>query len=141
CDIRRVQLMPLGKSVEEGAAGPAVVLLHDREPGPDWPDRLCLGALAAAWGAGVAAAAQHEGARRLGERLAGSHGQLAAARLALAEAGSLARLGEMAAGAAHEMNNPLTIISGRSQLLAARAANERDRADAAAVSRAAQQLS
>ena len=27
-------------------------------------------------------------------------------------------VGEMAAGAAHEMNNPLAVISGRSQLLA-----------------------
>ena len=32
---------------------------------------------------------------------------------------SLARLGEMAAGAAHEMNNPLAVISGRSQLMSA----------------------
>jgi signal transduction histidine kinase len=32
---------------------------------------------------------------------------------------SLARLGEMAAGAAHEMNNPLAVISGRSQMLTA----------------------
>jgi signal transduction histidine kinase len=29
----------------------------------------------------------------------------------------MARLGEMASGAAHEMNNPLAVISGRSQLL------------------------
>jgi signal transduction histidine kinase len=32
----------------------------------------------------------------------------------------MAALGEIAAGAAHEMNNPLTVVSGRSQLLASR---------------------
>ena len=38
----------------------------------------------------------------------------------LARHQTLATIGEVAAGAAHEMNNPLTVISGRAQLLQAR---------------------
>lgn len=38
----------------------------------------------------------------------------------LIESESLVRLGRMAAGAAHEMNNPLAAISGRAQILARR---------------------
>jgi signal transduction histidine kinase len=38
----------------------------------------------------------------------------------LARSRTLATLGEVASGAAHEMNNPLAVISGRSQLLASR---------------------
>ncbi|MBI3544048.1 MAG: PAS domain-containing protein, partial [Deltaproteobacteria bacterium] len=38
-------------------------------------------------------------------------------RLALANASKLSSLGEMAAGIAHEINNPLTIIQGNAQLL------------------------
>lgn len=140
CDLRRVQLLPLAPTDPE-AGGPAAVLLHDREPGPDWPDRASLAALAASWGAAVSGAAQHDGARVLGERLAAANQQLAEAQAALAEAESMARLGQMAAGAAHEMNNPLTVISGRSQLLASSLSGERDRAAATAILRASQQLS
>ncbi|MEM1447315.1 MAG: ATP-binding protein, partial [Planctomycetota bacterium] len=68
-------------------------------------------------GNAIAAAAQHAGARRLSEDLASANAALAAAQDKLLHTESLARLGEMAAGAAHEMNNPLAVISGRSQLM------------------------
>jgi signal transduction histidine kinase len=42
----------------------------------------------------------------------------------------LMSVGEMAAGAAHEMNNPLAVISGRSQLLAAQLADPKHKAAA-----------
>jgi signal transduction histidine kinase len=43
---------------------------------------------------------------------------VAEARSEVAEDTSLAALAELAAGAAHELNNPLSVISGRAQLLA-----------------------
>src|SRR5262249_29564116 len=46
-----------------------------------------------------------------------------------------------AAGAAHEMNNPLAVISGRSQMLATRLKDGPDAADARAVAEAAGRLS
>ncbi|MFW5681931.1 MAG: sensor histidine kinase, partial [Phycisphaeraceae bacterium] len=108
-DLRKVQLLPL--PCGWGLSG---VLLHDRPNLPPWKQ---LGPLASAWGAAVAAAAQHEGAKRLGEELAQANSALAETQDKLLRQESLARLGEMAAGAAHEMNNPLAVISGRSQLL------------------------
>src|SRR4029079_7578297 len=39
-------------------------------------------------------------------------------------------VGEMAAGAAHEMNNPLAVISGRSQLLASQLTDPKEKAAA-----------
>ncbi|MEM1355901.1 MAG: HDOD domain-containing protein [Planctomycetota bacterium] len=108
-DFRRVQLLPLSQGW-----GTSAILLHDRDSLPGWP---LMQPLAATWGASVAAAAQHEGVKRLGEELAESNQALADAQDRLLRQASLARLGEMAAGAAHEMNNPLAVISGRSQLL------------------------
>jgi len=108
-DLRRLQLLPL-----TCGWGTAAVLLHDRRQLPAWHQ---LSALASTWGAAIAAAGQHEGARRLGEQLAEANAALAEAQDRLLKQQSLARLGEMAAGAAHEMNNPLAVISGRSQLL------------------------
>src|SRR5690606_33415544 len=84
---------------------------------------------------------RREEAERLGDQLAAAHRTLAETQERLTEARSLARLGEMSAGAAHEMNNPLTIIRGRSQLLARRLASPTDRADAEAVADAAEHLS
>ena len=109
-DLRRVRLLPM--PCGWGVPG---VLLHDR---PELPVPRLLTPLAAAWGAAIAAAAQHEGAKRLGEELAQANSALAETQDKLLRQESLARLGEMAAGAAHEMNNPLAVISGRSQILA-----------------------
>jgi signal transduction histidine kinase/HD-like signal output (HDOD) protein len=102
--------------------GTVAVMLHDLE---SLPPANQLQALTSSWGAAIAGAAQHEGARRLGEDLAQANRDLANANHTLHDiqekllhAETLARLGEMAAGAAHEMNNPLAVISGRGQLLA-----------------------
>lgn len=133
-DVRDVQLLPLGPA--EGGY-PAVVLLHDRDLSADRPT---LAALTATWASAVSAAAQNETLRRMGERLASSNRLLAETQLNLAEVQSLARLGEMAAGAAHEMNNPLTVISGRAQLLASSRSSPADRAAADAIIQAADHL-
>ena len=108
-DLRQIRVLPL--SCGWGMAG---LLLHDRSNLPQWRE---LHALASTWGAAIAAANQHDGARRLGEQLAEANRALAETQDRLLQRESMARLGEMAAGAAHEMNNPLTTISGRAQLL------------------------
>ena len=108
-DLRKVRLLPLSCGW-----GASAVLLHDRENTPPWKQ---LSAMTSVWGAAIAAAAQHDGARRLGEDLAQTNQALSEAQAQLTRQASLARLGEMAAGAAHEMNNPLAVIAGRSQLL------------------------
>ncbi|QQE10275.1 HDOD domain-containing protein [Planctomycetota bacterium] len=109
-DLRRVRLIPL-----RCGWGTVGVLLHDRSTLPKWG---LIETLVGTWGSAIAAAEQHDGARRLGEELAESNSALAEAQDKLLQQESMARLGEMAAGAAHEMNNPLAVISGRSQLLA-----------------------
>ncbi|MCE9589395.1 MAG: HDOD domain-containing protein [Planctomycetes bacterium] len=109
-DLREVRVLPLSCGW-----GTAALLLHDRPALPPWKE---LSALAHTWGASIAAAGQHEGAKRLGEELADANRALAEAHDRLLHSESLARLGEMAAGAAHEMNNPLAVISGRGQILA-----------------------
>jgi len=109
-DLRAVRMLPLQ------CHGPAAaVLLHDR---PTLPAQPQLEALIYSWGTAVVGMARHEAARRLGEELAEVNRVLTATQDELLKAASMSRLGEMAAGAAHEMNNPLAVISGRSQMLA-----------------------
>ncbi|MEQ8316505.1 MAG: HDOD domain-containing protein [Phycisphaerales bacterium] len=115
---------------------PAIALLHDGIEA-DEQHR----ALIDVWASSVAAAARHESARRLGERLAEANRALSAAQDRLSEAQAMARLGELAAGAAHEMNNPLTVISGRAQLLHDSAGDESIRSAAGAIVGASQLLS
>jgi len=62
------------------------------------------------------------------EELAGASQALAAAQDALAEARTVSTAGEMAAGAAHELNTPLAIISGRAQLMRQRSGSEAEKA-------------
>jgi len=108
-DLRQIQLLPLGCGW-----GTAAILLHDKT---NMPPYQFITPLVMTWGTAVAAAGQHEGERRLGEDLAEANRALAEAQDRIARQDAMARLGEMAAGAAHEMNNPLAVISGRSQLL------------------------
>jgi len=80
-------------------------------------------------------------ADRLAEQLERSTQRLAEARRALARAQAFAAIGEMAAGAAHELNNPLAVISGRAQLIAASAADEQQRRAAEQIILKAEEIS
>ncbi len=64
---------------------------------------------------------------RLSEELSQINRRLIDTRAEAARDRSLAMVGRMAAGAAHEINNPLAVISGRAQLLASAAADEKIR--------------
>lgn len=120
--------------------GTAAVLLHEADSAA-LPPADQLAALLHTWGAAIAATAQHLGARRLGEQLVQTSRELMEAQETLLRNQSMARLGEMAAGAAHEMNNPLAVISGRAQLLVSRLPGDREQADAQQIAQQAQKLS
>lgn len=108
-DAREIRLLPLSSGW-----GTAAILIHEHAQLPAWQ---VLHPLLATWGGSIAAAAQHEGVKLLSEALNDANTELSDAQDALLKQQSMARLGEMAAGAAHEMNNPLAVIAGRSQLL------------------------
>lgn len=76
-----------------------------------------MSALASAFGAWLAVAESRVFSRQLSEDLAELNRRLVSSQEELARARSLAMIGEMAAGAAHELNNPLAVISGRAQML------------------------
>ncbi|MCP4589311.1 MAG: HDOD domain-containing protein [bacterium] len=75
-------------------------------------------ALAVAFGLAVAGAVDRTRSERLYEGLARANRQLHEARAELIRTKSIASIAEVAAGAAHEVNNPLAVISGRAQMLA-----------------------
>lgn len=78
---------------------------------------------------------------RLNQELGEANRALNEAQQQLAESRAMVRLGEMTAGAAHELNNPLTVISGRGQALLNRLRDEYDRSTAQAIVDAAGRLS
>ena len=84
-------------------------------------------ALADALGLALAVVQGRSRAVALSEQFAGASQLLARTQEALAETRTLAAAVEMAAGAAHEINNPLAVISGRAQLMRERARNEESR--------------
>ncbi len=65
----------------------------------------------------IAMASASQKQEALAERFVGVMNTLRQTRTQLSKQQSLAGLAEMAAGAAHELNNPLAVISGRAQLL------------------------
>lgn len=84
--------------------------------------------------------AQHND-RRLNEDLAEINRRLQQAQREATRARSLAMIAEMAAGAAHELNNPLAVISGRSQMLTTAAPDEATRRTASVLAEQAQRCS
>jgi len=82
-----------------------------------------LTGLCSGWSLALRTAQIREESRTLAEQLAEANRQLHNAQNELLRRKTLASVGEMAAGAAHEMNNPLAVISGRSQLLASQIAD------------------
>jgi putative nucleotidyltransferase with HDIG domain len=76
-----------------------------------------LSALAHGWQLALRMAQLREESKLLSEQLAAANRQLQTARTEIDRGKLLISVGEMAAGAAHEVNNPLAVIAGRSQLL------------------------
>ncbi len=116
-----------------------VVLAHDATFGPE-TDAEGHSFLGRAYRTAMASSEARALASRRSERLAAATRALAAQQEEVARHRALATLGEVAAGAAHEMNNPLTVICGRSQVLAARLEGD-DRETASQIAEQASQLS
>lgn len=68
-------------------------------------------------GLALGSAQAHAESERLNDELLGANRHLRDARERLVQSQSMTMIAEMAAGAAHELNNPLAVISGRAQLL------------------------
>ncbi len=77
----------------------------------------------------------------MSEALAGASQLLAETREALAEAKTLAALGDLAAGAGHELNTPLAVVSGRAQLMRDKAETPEDRRTWQTIADQAQRIS
>jgi signal transduction histidine kinase/HD-like signal output (HDOD) protein len=69
------------------------------------------------WAFALASSLERQRALRGAERLAEAMRALSLARDRVVRDRALASVGEIAAGLAHELNNPLTVVSGRAQLL------------------------
>lgn len=126
-------LRPLPLVWGKNGDGMGAILLHDRDLERSVATPAQRESLVGAWAATVSAAARQESARRLTERLAESSRAVLEMQARMSESEAMARLGEVTAGAAHEMNNPLTVICGRAQLLAKKLGDERDRTAAEAI--------
>jgi putative nucleotidyltransferase with HDIG domain len=87
-----------------------------------------LAAIAGGWALALRTSQIREEARALSEQLAETNRRLQTAQNEILHSKMMTSIGEMAAGAAHEMNNPLAVISGRSQLLASQLADPRFKA-------------
>ncbi len=132
-DAAKLRLVPITRH------SPTAVLIVDKDPMAAI-SVANLGVMTSAWGLAICDIARSDAAIRQGEQLAQLNRDLADAQARLAEAQSYARLGEIAAGAAHEMNNPLTIISGQAQLLLPRVKDSRDRASVVQIAEASEHL-
>jgi putative nucleotidyltransferase with HDIG domain len=100
-----------------------------------------LTALASGWSLALRTAQIREEARTLSEQLAEANRQLQTAQNEILRSRTLITVGEMAAGAAHEMNNPLAVISGRSQFLASQLTDPKQKAMATLISEQSHRLS
>jgi signal transduction histidine kinase/CheY-like chemotaxis protein len=118
---RTVVVVPL--VVEDRTLGSLVVLIDGRAPAASALRRVEEAAAAGvpAVAAAVAYAAMQARAERAEARLA----ELTAAQQRLIRAETLRAIGELAGGAAHHLNNLLTIVVGRVQLLLRTVGDER----------------
>ena len=118
------------------SGGYRAMLVHELSP-----ESAPLGApgyasLAKAWTWWLRAADRAEHAERVGDRLADANRELASTQAKLSEARTMAHLGEITAGAAHEMNNPLTVILARSQQMVKQAVGKGEKQNATAITEA-----
>lgn len=92
-------------------------------------------------GQSIATTRARAAAERLNEELFDLNRRLVEAQAGLVRVRSLSMIAEMAAGAAHELNTPLAVISGRAQMLIEKAPDEATADALRTVSEAAQRAS
>jgi len=109
-------------------------------PEPGGAEDLCE-ALAAAVALALAIVQGRCRAVLISEQLTRASQVLAATQDALAEAKMLSAVGEMAAGAGHEINTPLAVIVGRAQLMQEKAGTEKERQTWQLIAEQAQRIS
>lgn len=97
--------------------------------------------VAQAWGMTLRTAQVREQQNVLTESLAAANRELGALQQQLVRVKSLSGLGEMAAGAAHEMNNPLAVVCGRAQLLASKLTDPQLKQEASQIAQQGERLS
>jgi signal transduction histidine kinase len=100
-----------------------------------------LSVIASGWSLALRTAQIRDEARNLSEQLAESNRRLQNAQAEILRTRTMITVGEMAAGAAHEMNNPLAVISGRSQLLAGQLSDPKLAASAKLIAEQSHRLS
>ncbi len=100
-----------------------------------------LSAIACGWGLALRTAQIRQESHALAEQLADANRRLHSVQCEILHSKTMASVGELAAGAAHEMNNPLAVISGRSQLLAGQLTDSRHQHAAKLIYEQAQRLS
>ena len=101
----------------ERPLGAVVFSWPEGRPVPTRAEADELGVLATAAGTAVIAWQRRERLAELAGKLAEANRAACEAQEELIERRNLASLGAMAAGAAHEINNPLAVVSGRAQML------------------------
>lgn len=89
----------------------------------------------------LAVVQERNSAMALSEQLAGASQVLAETQDAIADIKMMAAVEQMAAGAAHEINNPLAVIAGRAQLMAEKAGDEDEKQTWRTISEQAQRVS
>ena len=97
--------------------------------------------LCGGWSLALRLAQHRESSGELADALAAANRRLAEAQEQAARDRALVAVAELAAGAAHEMNNPLMVISGRSRQLYHGLSNVRDKQTALAIHQNADRLS
>jgi putative nucleotidyltransferase with HDIG domain len=112
---------------QEERLGAFVFSWPDPRTPPREQDCRDMEVLASAAGLNISLLYQREQTVRMLESLAEASRQASEAREELLRKRNLASVGAMAAGAAHEINNPLAVISGRAQILAETEDDEKKR--------------
>jgi putative nucleotidyltransferase with HDIG domain len=112
-DVSRAKIAPL----LVGGRPIGGIIFEQRVPADPALQSALFGTSASVAAAIIALASAHRRQGRLAERFAQFLGAVKETRDQVAAAKSLIGIAEMAAGAAHELNNPLAVISGRVQLL------------------------
>ncbi|MFP4053545.1 MAG: HDOD domain-containing protein, partial [Phycisphaerae bacterium] len=135
-DVSRMLHRPL---VSAGRWIGGLIYPPSPEPGQEDDDRGR--ALCESMSMALAVIQGRSNAMMLSEQLAGASQVLAETQDVIAEIKTMATIEQMAAGAAHEMNNPLAVIAGRAQLMSERAQSDDEKRTWDIISDQAQRVS